>query len=196
MVTGAWTTPINWTTAPDNATDITCTYRNKFWAWSGTTATITTTGQVANAYLTTNTFVSGGLYVATLAPTADPVVIASALGTFDDTTYPVALGNEGTVEDTIRHTFTNATTFNAILLSTSESLGTGTIGSDFAPVNPDSGTPYETIDANAWGGTWAAADTLDVPTHPPIVPIFWREIVPAGTGPEHDNIAVLGWSVE
>jgi len=40
MANGTWTTPIIWTTAPDNATNITIVYYEIAWSWSGNIATV------------------------------------------------------------------------------------------------------------------------------------------------------------
>ena len=52
---------------------------------------------------------------------------------------------------------------------------------DYAPLNPATGTPYFTIKAIAWAGTFQMNDTVTFATQPAAIPIWYRRQVPAGT---------------
>jgi hypothetical protein len=195
MATGVWTTDITWTTAPDNATDITITYRENCFSYSGNTVTVSLTDAVANAYAIANTYAAGCIYVDEVKPTSDTWAETSTSGTYDESTYPVTLFNDGTEEDSITLTFTDATNFTASGANAG-SLGSGSISADFSPTNPDTGQPYFTIASAGWGGTWASGDTVTFNTHPCAVPVWWREIVPASTAAQANNLTTLGYYVE
>jgi hypothetical protein len=186
MATGAWTTPITFTTAPDNGMDITCTYYRKIWSYSGTNVTVELAESVAAAYATANTMVSGCIHSADLATAVENLTITSAAGTYDDTTYQIALTNLGTVKDHFTLTFSNATVFSGAGLAEG-SLGTGSVGANYAPDNTDAGDPFFTIDKDAWGGIWANGDTLEFDTVPSDKGIWYKYVVPAGTTAEPDN---------
>ena len=116
-------------------------------------------------------------------------------GTYDDTSYPIVLRNDGVEEDTFTITFLTPTTFTVAGLYAG-SLGTGDVASDLAPLNPDSGESYFELDKDGWGGSFLAGDTVVFRTTPAAIPIWWREIVPAATPAEPTNIAILGWYAE
>lgn len=156
--------------------------------YSGLNVTITVTEGFTNAF----TVAAGTRASSLLKPTADteptytsPVVTSSA-GTFDDTTYPVELDNQGTTDEDITLTFTDATHFTA----SGDSLGTlgsGDTSTNFAPSNSDFTRPYFTIDADAFGGTFQAGDTITFTTHPARVPIGQLRVVLAGAASLANN---------
>lgn len=190
LADGTWTEAIIWTTAPDNGTDITATYYERFWAWSGLDVTVTLDGTVAGAYATANTYASGCLYVDTVAATVSTPVISSAAGTFAHSTYPIAPDNEGTVADTWTITFSSSSAFSCAGLYEG-GVGTGTISGNFQPLNPETGEPFFTLDYRAWGGAWSAGNTLTITTAPPNVPLWLRHECPAGTTADAANFMHL-----
>lgn len=179
MTTGAWTTPVAWTTAPDTGTDITITYRERCYARSGNQYTIELGAQVLSAYTTASTWGAGCVSQDELVPSVDGYLVVSAAGTFDSSGDPVTAHCAGAVEDTFTMTFSNATAFTCAGL-VSGSVGSGSIAADFSPTNPDTGTPYFTLPAAGWGGTWAAGNTLSFTTHPAAMPLWFRQVIPAG----------------
>lgn len=195
MTNGVWTTDINWTTAPDNGEDITCTYREKCYSYSGNTVTVYLDAQVANAYAVVNTYGAGCIRNSDVQPTSASWSESSTAGTYDESTYPLTFYNDGTERDTWTITFTSATAFTCSGASEG-SVGTGSIAVDFSPTNANTGQPYFTLDKDGWGGTWASGDTITFVTNPAAVPIWWREIVPAATAAVTDNLCVLGYYSE
>ena len=43
-------------------------------------------------------------------------------------------------------------------------VGSGTVNEDFAPTNPNTGTPYLTIPALGWGSGWVAGNIVRLNT--------------------------------
>lgn len=192
MANGTWTTPITWTTAPDNSTDILATYYEYPWSYVGNVATVKLeSGQsVANAFATANTYVAGCINAGDIIAAISDWVEVLAAGTYDETTYPVTAPNV-CEEETWTIEFVNATQFiitGAIL----GQVGTGSISADAAPVNPNNGEVYFTLDKDGWAGTLAALDYLTFKTHPAAVPLWLKEIVPAAASAAERNLLVLG----
>ncbi|MEA3272485.1 MAG: hypothetical protein U9P90_02350 [Patescibacteria group bacterium] len=195
MTTGVWTTDITWTVAPDNGTDIKCTYCENAFAYSGNVATIALGEQVANAYATANSYGGGCIYSGEIKPRTDNWTETTSSGTYDESTYPLTLFNDGTEEDTFTFTFTNATAFTCSGTNAG-SVGTGSVSADFSPTNADTGQPYFTLLSAGWGGTWASGETVQAQTHPATLPVWLKEVVPAGTAQESYNLCVVGYYVE
>jgi len=191
METGAFTTPITWTTAPDNLTDIEADYRENAFSYSGNVVTIELAEQVANAYTTATTYGSGCLYEDEVACEFDSWTETSSSGTYDESTYPLTLYNDGTVREDWTLTFTGSSTFS-VSGGYYGTIGTGSIGSNFSPTNPNTGQPYFTLSSSGFGGTWAENDTIQFSTYPSAVPILLEEEVPAGTTQEPNNLLPLG----
>jgi hypothetical protein len=197
MATGVWTVDINWLAAPDSASDVVVTYRENCFLYTPATndVIVELAAQVAGSYDIADTFVAGCVSQAELSPEVTSGVVTSASGTFDDTTNPLTLSNKGTEQDDFTLTFLTGSTFSCAGIK-SGSVGSGSTGSNFAPNNPESGTPYFTVLSAVWGGTWLEGDTVTFTTSPAALPIWWKEDVPAGTGAEPDNLTVAGWYAE
>ncbi|MBF0462782.1 MAG: hypothetical protein HQL87_15505 [Magnetococcales bacterium] len=163
-------------------------------SWSGNQATLTLASGVtlANAYLATNGKVASVIEVSDVEASVSGWSISSAAGTYNQVTSPVAVDHIGSVEQNWTITFTNATQFNC-QGNTLGLVGTGSIGSAFAPNNPAFSKPYFTL-ANGsppWGGTWAATDTISFTTHPAAVAIWEKRTVPAGANSFSGNKVVV-----
>jgi len=197
MADGTWTTDITWTTAPKNGTDITITYRENCFSYSGNVVTVELESgtTVANSYSTSNTYGAGCVDGGTVEPESENWTETSTSGTYDESSYPVILYNDGTEEDSITITFSSASAFTASGANAG-SLGSGQITEDFSPTNPDTGEPYFTIDKDGWGGSWANLDTVEFDTHPSALPLWLKEIVPAATSQEPYNFFILGFYSE
>lgn len=160
----------------------------------GLDVTITVTVAFTNAftasappYTQASVRVSSLLQPGDVQPSNTSPIKTSAAGTIDAATYPLLLDNQGTVEEDITLTFTDATHYTATGDSIPGTLGSGTTGADFAPNNPAWTRPYFTIEAGFWGGTWVAGDTVTFTTHPARVPKGQRRIVPAGSASLANN---------
>lgn len=187
MADGTWTTDISWNSAPDDGEDITITYCERAFSYSGNVCTVELAGTVANAYSADgSTFASGCVYEEEMACSVDSWEESSSSGTYDEGTYPLGLHNDGTVEEDWTLTFSSASDFT-VSGAYYGTVGSGTISGDFAPTNPNTGQPYFTLSADGWGGTWASGETIMFSTHPSAVPILLEQEVPAGTGAESVN---------
>ena len=191
MNTGAWIVPITWTTAPDNGTDIVATYCEQAFFYTGNVATIELADQVANAYAVANTFGAGCIYEDEVKCSWDNWNKNSSAGTYDETTYPPVLFNDGTVEEDWTLTFTTGSTLS-VSGAFYGSVGTGSVGADFSPINPDTGQPYFTIRTAGWAGTWTSGDMVSFSTHPSAIPVLLENEVPAGTDQEPNNMVPIG----
>ncbi len=98
--------------------------------------------------------------------------INSANGIYDFHNYPILVDNRGSVEDTITLTFTSGTDFDASGDYLGD-IGSGNIDSDFDPINPNTGTPYFTVRAAGWGGTWVSGDTMVFEVEPPSILLYF-----------------------
>lgn len=192
---GTWTTPIVWTVAPDTGTDITITYRERCYSRAGNQYTIALHAQVMNAYATAATYGASCLYQAELVPSVDNVVVVSASGAFDHAGHPITAPCLGSEEETWVITFTGATTFTCAGLLRGVTVGTGTTGADFSPENAATGSAYFTVPAAAFGGAWQAGDTLTFQTHRAALPVWIRQIVPAGMSNAY-GLVLWGTQVE
>ncbi|RPI56438.1 MAG: hypothetical protein EHM49_00150 [Deltaproteobacteria bacterium] len=191
METGVWTVDITWTSAPKNAQDILVTYHERAHTWSGSVVTIALDDMLANNYLAAETYVGICLELGDIEPVFLDWVEISSAGTYDESTYPLVLSNLGTVTDSFTITFTDATHFGCAGVAEG-SLGSGIVTSDFAPINPNTGLPYFTLDKDGWSGSWVLGDTVTFKTVASAVGVWLKEIVPALTAAEPFNLLVLG----
>ncbi|KJU85464.1 hypothetical protein MBAV_002341 [Candidatus Magnetobacterium bavaricum] len=184
---------VTFTLAPDNATNITVDYTERCYTWSGNTATIKTVEQVANNYVTANGYAAMCLELGDLVTSLTDKVIVSASGTFNEAN--VTLNNVGCVEDTFTLTFTSATAFTCA--GTYEgSIGSGTVGTTFAPTNPTVAAAFFSIPSSCWGGSWATGNTVQFKTHPSAYPLWFKEVVPVGTSAFSENGLVTEYYIE
>lgn len=196
MDTGAWTTDITWTTAPDNGEDITITYCERAFSYSGNVCTVELTDTVANAYSADgSTLACGCLYESELKTSFDSWTENTTNGTYDETTYPPTLFNDGTVEEDWTISFSSDTEFS-VSGAYYGSVGSGTINSNFSLTNPKTGQPYFTILANGWGGSWTSGDSVTFTTHPSAIPVLLEQEVPTGTSAENVNPLPIGSYLE
>lgn len=193
MTDGTWTTDITWDTAPASGSDnITITYAENAFFYSGNVATIELAEQVANAYSADGTtYGAGCIYADEVECSYDSWTESSSSGTYDESSNPPVLYNDGTVEDDWTLTFSDSANFS-VSGAYYGSIGSGSTGTDFEPVNSDTGQPYMKIESAGWGGTWAAGETITFTTHPSAVPILLDEEVPAGTTQEPNNLLPIG----
>ena len=157
-------------------------------SWGGTVATISIVGTL------TNTFAIGSkastmLAAGDLTPAYGSWVETSALGTFDEVTWPPVLYNIGTVSDSWTLTFTSSTSFSVVGTNTG-SIGNGSILSTFQPANGSS--YYLRINTGAWGGSWVAGDTITFTTTHAGAGFWLKEVVPAGVSSYTNNVVQIG----
>ena len=197
MATGEFTTDITWDVAPESGGspgNITCTYAENSFAKAGNDYTVTLEdGETfANSYTAgTTTYVGACLYEEEIVTSSEDWVETSAGGTYDETTYPPTLYNDGTVEDTWTITVGAANSFACTGAATG-ALASGVVGTTYAPVNPDTGQPYFSINGLGWGGSWTAGNTIVFVTHPSAMGMWMEEEVPALTETAPNNLFIIG----
>lgn len=145
---------------------------------AGDVVTITLAGTLANGYSASDTYVSSLLQLGTIQASAGTPAVTSAAGTFDEGAMTVH--NIGGLYETWTLTFTSATAFNCVG-DTVGAVGSGNIGSTFAPNHAAFGSPYFTVLPAAWGGTFLAGDTVQVTTTPAARPFWQKRVLPAGS---------------
>lgn len=152
----------------------------------GTQVTITISGMLANSYTTAN-----NARVASVIEAGDILCSVdnwaeTGTGTYDEATYPVLCDNLGTIEQTYTLTFSDATSFT-VVGDTVGAVGSGTVGSNFAPTNPVKSKPYFTLRSAGFGGTWAAGNTIVFQTHPAAAAAYLDWVIPAGASAIDNN---------
>lgn len=126
-----------------------------------------------------------------LISSADAGVPTSGAGTFLDTANPVVTSNIGTYEDDITITFTSATEFG-VESTTYGTLSDGVTTADYTHNSTvHVGSIHFTIPKEAWGGTWANNDTLELTVHPAAMSLWRKRVVPAASGSLSGNKTVL-----
>ena len=147
---------------------------------AGNNITIDIVGALANGYNSSNTFISSGIDLGDLVGSFDTWVETTGAGTYAEATPGnVVVDSIGGVEQDWTLTFTNSTNFG-LVGNTLGSVGSGSIGGDFAPNNANFSRPYLTILSAGWGGTWATGNTITFSTRPASPGIWYERVVPAG----------------
>ena len=98
---------------------------------------------------------------------------------YDTINYPFELTNQGSVNERWALVFTGQTLFEVV----GESLGviaTGNTGTDCAPINPNTKTPYFLIRADGWGSGWAVNNVVRFNTDAAISPIWLIRVTQPG----------------
>lgn len=154
-----------------------------------TTVTITldTGDQLANDYTVAGNAVGASVYESgDIKGSYDNWVETSGFGTYDEATTPPEIDNLGSIEETWTVTRTSATAFDCAGAAVG-AVGSGNISGDFSPNNPDWAKPYFILRAASWGGTWTSGDTIVFKTHPAAQPMWFKEVVPAGSSAYSNN---------
>jgi hypothetical protein len=158
---------------------------------SGVDVTLTLATTLANGY----TAGVGTKIASVYKPSADLTCtvdnwVETGAGTYNEATYPVVCDNIGTVEQTWTLTFSDATNYT-VVGDQIGSVGSGTVGADFAPSNGSWTKPYFTLRSAGFGGTWAAGNTIVFQTHPAAIAIWETRVIPAGSASLAGNAATL-----
>ena len=158
-------------------------------SYSGDVATITVAGTLNSGFSAVDTRVSSVYRPANIEATVDSATVTSASGgAFSAGTVLSAIG---TIEDTWTLTFTSPTAFT-ISGAFAGAKGTGTTTSATAPSNTAYSKPYFTISAAQFSGTFTAGDTIVFTTHPAMVHLWYKQVVPPNTSSISGNYFILG----
>lgn len=162
-------------------------------SWNGNQATITLASQLNVDYpidsICAMVVTCGN--AGELKPYFDSWVETSTQGTYDENTYPLEFDHQGAVRDDWTLTITQDLGGGVMGFSVAGiyegDIGTGRTDQDFSPINPNTGTPYFTLRAAGWGGTWQVGDTITFKTYPPSQGLWLIEIWKAGANSDPDN---------
>lgn len=140
--------------------------------------TLSISAGTTNAYSAGSTYVSALLPYGTVETSYSNVVETTVSGVFGEAQMTVP--NVGSIYQNWTLTFTSTTAFELTGDSISGTpIASGNTSSTFAPNNPNTGTPYFSIPAAAWTGTWAASETVAFRTNPAIMPVWVKRVSPA-----------------
>lgn len=161
-------------------------------------ATVDVSPALANGYATANTLVASVYELASVAAGWSGIVVTSMGGSFDSSTIGnLVAHNKGAVEENWTLTFNGTNTYTVSGNTVGMLASSGSTSADYAPVNPATGTPYFTIKALCWSGTFQQNDTVTFATQPAAIPIWYRRQVPAGTfslANDYASLAIHGES--
>lgn len=164
-------------------------------SYSGDVATIALTAPLVSPYAASATRVASIYTTSNIVAGYSSVSVSSTAGTFNAALPGIILDNRGTVSQNWTLTFSSSTAYS-VVGATLGSVGAGTITVDYSPTNPAFAVPYFTLDKDAFGGTFAAGETILFTTNPANVPLWYRETVPAGTSAVSNNQATVGIDFE
>lgn len=151
---------------------------------SGDVVTVAISGTLDNAYGTSDTFVSSVIAAGVIAAAVSVPVVTSTAGVVD--ANQLGLHNVGGVRETWTLTFTSALNYD-LVGSSLGAIGSGSINSDYAPLNPNTATAYMTLTTAFFTGTWEAGDTVVLTTSPSAAGVIEERVVPAGTASSVGN---------
>lgn len=102
---------------------------------------------------------------------------------YNDVLYPVEVENDDAITERWALIFTSTTGFN-VVGEVSGLIATGTTGTDTAPVNPVTGSPYFILRKEGWGAGWSSGNVVRFNTIGALAPVwFVRTTLPGETEP-------------
>lgn len=121
---------------------------------------------------------------------SDTLIGSQSNAQFNATDYPITVKNRGAITERFALIFTSSTGFNVI----GEHLGLiaiGSINEICAPINPNTQTPYFSINPLAWGAGWSTGNVLRFNLHGANAP-FWiaRTILQSEAAVDSDEFAL------
>ena len=90
---------------------------------------------------------------------------------YNDALYPIAVTNKGAIQERWAIIFTDTTNFR-IVGEVSGQIGTGSVNTDCAPLNPITNAPYFVIKKEGWGSGWASGNVLRFNTVAAMYPVW------------------------
>jgi len=114
----------------------------------------------------------------------------AATSSYDDLNYPILVDSLGCVHDRWKLKFTSTTGFQCISEQRGV-IGTGSINSDFSPLNPMTSTPYFTIRAAGWGAGWVTSNIVRFNTDAAAAPVEIIRTVTPSNVPADDDVIVI-----
>lgn len=116
---------------------------------------------------------------------SDSVTGDPATGTYNSAIYPVLVTNAGAITERWALRFTSTTTFQIIGEHVGV-IGTGSINSSTAPINPATGAPYFELAEGGWGSGWTTGNVLRINTVGAMYPFWLVQTVQQGAEGDGD----------
>lgn len=102
---------------------------------------------------------------------ADEAVGGAISANYNDALYPIAVTNNGNIQERWALVFTDNTNFRCVG-EYSGQIGTGSVNTDFAPINPVTSVPYFKVKKEGWGSGWASGNVLRFNTIAATYPVW------------------------
>lgn len=122
---------------------------------------------------------------------SDSRIGSAIVAQYDDINHPVVVTNGGAVTERWALIFSGTTSFNIV----GEHLGivgVGNTGTNTAPLNPHTGTPYFSMASTGFGTGWAAGDVIRLNTVGALAGIWLARVVQQGDNTlDEDSFSVL-----
>lgn len=103
---------------------------------------------------------------------ADEAVGGAISANYNDSLYPIAVTNNGNIQERWALIFTGDGTNFRCVGEYSGQIATGSINTDFAPINPVTGVPYFKVKKEGWGSGWASGNVLRFNTIAATYPVW------------------------
>ena len=116
---------------------------------------------------------------------SDSIIGASTLAQYNNNLNPIILDNASCIQERWVFIFTSATAFNCIGEHVGQ-IGSGTKGTDFSPINPNTNFPYFTVQSAGWGSGWSAGNVLRFNTLAANVPTWVIQAISQGQATDPD----------
>lgn len=120
---------------------------------------------------------------------ADARIGAAIAPQYQQAANPITVINAGAITERWAFIFLTSTTYRLV----GETLGvvsTGDINTDFSPINPATGQPYFTIQAEGWGA-WSAGNVLRLNTYGANAPVWVaRAVLPSAPSSTPDSLTL------
>jgi hypothetical protein len=104
---------------------------------------------------------------------------ANTTAQYNETVYPIAITNRGSIEERWALIFTNTNEFRVIGESVGQ-IAIGNTAADVVPINPETLAPYFALKAAGWGAGWAAGNVLRFNTAAANFPVWVARTVLQG----------------
>ena len=102
----------------------------------------------------------------------DEAVGGAISANYNDSLYPIAVTNNGNIQERWALVFTGDGTNFRCVGEYSGQIGTGSVNTDFAPINPVTGVPYFKVKKEGWGSGWASGNVLRFNTIAATYPVW------------------------
>ncbi|PHS23509.1 MAG: hypothetical protein COA83_09735 [Methylophaga sp.] len=105
---------------------------------------------------------------------------------YNNAGYPMQVDNASCIQERWYAIFTSATLVHIIGEGVGQILTSVSIGSDIAPINPNTAQPYFTIPSGGWGAGWSAGNILRFNTIGANAPLWLIQSVAQGDATDDD----------